>query len=83
MRISQLAYLIHCTEMLMVSGLIPSEIGNLSQLVKLSLKSEYALPSEIGKLSRLGKKVCASAMEVQKTVGCYYSTNCGIKQDQI
>jgi hypothetical protein len=69
MMISQLAYLILYAEILKVSGLIPSEIGNLSQLVKLSLESQYAIPSEIGKLSRLGKKVCFWAMEVRNLVG--------------
>jgi hypothetical protein len=42
-------------ENLHISGHIPSEIGNLSQLTSLILESTFYLPSEIGMLSKLGK----------------------------
>jgi hypothetical protein len=57
--------------MLTVSGLMPSEIGSLSQLLKMSMRSQYSIPSEIGKLSKLGKKMSGCSFEMLCSVGWF------------
>jgi hypothetical protein len=61
MMLSKLHNLIYFEEKLMISGSIPSEVGNLSNLSELFLKTDYPIPSEIGILSNLGMYgfVCA------------------------